>query len=126
MAHTVRYNPDLQIIVTWTQGEVTLSESKEIISEIIQLAVAQNCFLCLGDFRDETIKLSTLEIYDLPKIISNASTAQGIPASRFKRAIVVKQGWNDFHFYETVTLNHRQNIKLFEDIEEAKRWLLEP
>ena len=80
MTHTVRYNPDLHIIETTTEGEITLSESKEIISEIIQLGSANNCFFCLSDYREELLKLSTSEIYEIPKIIADVSAAQGIPA----------------------------------------------
>lgn len=125
MPHTVTYNEQLHIIETRTHGEVTFSESKEIISEIIQTAVVKNCFLCLGDYREETMKLSTLELHDIPKIISNSSITHGISAHKFKRAIVVARDLKDFHFFETVTLNNGQTAKLFQDIDEAKKWLLE-
>jgi hypothetical protein len=41
-----------------------------------------------------------------------------------KRAVVVAKDIRDFQFYETVTIDSGQNIKLFQDMDEAKKWLL--
>lgn len=125
MAHTVTYNTDLHAIDMKVYGNLDLSEAKEIISEIIQIGVEKNCFLCLSDYREATVDMSILEIYGVPKIISGMLTQSEISAHKFKRAIVVKKDWKDFHFFETVTLNSGQNAKLFQDIDEAKKWLFE-
>ena len=125
MPHTVTYNSAAQIIETKAQGNLTSNEAKEIISKIVQAAKENNCSLCLSDYREAEINMSTFEIYDLPKIISAASDSQGLLAYNFKRAIVVKKGLKDFTFYETVTLNRLQRVKLFQDIDEAKKWLFE-
>ena len=124
MTHTVTYNPGLGIIETIAQGKLTLDEAKEIISEITQMAIEQNCFLCLSDYHEATIDMSTLEIYDIPKVLSNMVTSLGLNPSQFKRAILVEKSFEDFHFFETVTLNAGQNIRLFQDTDEAKKWLL--
>jgi len=42
---------------------------QEIISKIIQVAKENNCYLCLSDYREAEINMSTFEISDLPKII---------------------------------------------------------
>ena len=71
-----------------------------------------------------TIKLSTWEIYDMPKILSGISTPAGISASRFKRAIVIAlKDTADTKFAETVTKNQGQNAMIFQDVDEAKKWL---
>jgi hypothetical protein len=125
MTHTVAYNPDLGLIETLAQGKLTSIEAKEIISEIAQVAIDQNCFLCLSDYREATMDMSTLQIHEIPKVLSNMVMSVGLHPNRFKRAIVVENGFQDFHFFETVTLNAGQNIKLFQDIEAAKTWLLQ-
>jgi hypothetical protein len=123
MAHTVTYNSASHVIKTKAQGNLTLNEAKEIISKIVQVAKESNCFLCLSDYREAEINMSAFEIYDVPKIISAVSESQGLLANNFKRAIVVKKGLKNFLFYETVTLNSGQHAKLFQDIDEAKKWL---
>ena len=125
MTHTVTYNSALGVIETVAQGNLTWSEAKEIISAITQIALEKDCFLCLSDYRKATIAMSTLQIYDIPKILSAFVTSSGLSSSKFKRAIIAEKSSKDYQFFETVTLNMGQNIRLFQDIDEAKKWLFE-
>lgn len=123
MAHTVNYNPQTRRIETKVQGILSLEEAKEIVSEIIQAAKDSSCFLCLTDYRDAQLDLSAHEIFGVPRIIADTSTSQGLKASHFKRALVVNESWEEFRFFERATLNSGQHAKLFQDIDEAARWL---
>jgi hypothetical protein len=125
MTHTVTYHPALGVIETVAQGNLTLSEAKEIISEITQLAVEKDCFLCFSDYRKATMEMSTTQIYDIPEILSGIVTSFGLRPSKFKRAIIADKSLKDYQFFETVTLNMGQHIRLFQDIDEAKKWLFE-
>ncbi len=125
MTHLVTYNRELGMIETRAQGKLMLSEAKEIISEIAQIALEQNCFLCLGDYRKATIEMSTLQVYDIPRILSDIVVSFGLHPSKFKRAIIAKESLIDYQFFETVTMNIGQNIRLFQDIDKAKKWLFE-
>jgi hypothetical protein len=125
MAHTVTYKIELGIIETSAQGKLTLREAKELISEITECAITNNCFLCLSDYREAIMDMSTFQIYDVPKVLSNVVDSLGLHPNQFKRAIIVTKGLNDFNFFETVSRNAGQNIKLFKEIDEAKKWLLE-
>ena len=124
MTHTVVYNPGLGIIETTAQGTLTLSEAKEIILEIAQLGKEKNCYLCLSGYREAAVDMTTLQIHDLPEVVTNTVNSLGLRPGQFKRAIVVKHSFPDYRFFETVTLNPGQNIRLFEDTDEAKKWLL--
>jgi hypothetical protein len=124
MTHTVAYNREYGFIETIAQGKLTANEAKEIISEIARVAREKNCFLYLSDYREATIEMSTLQIHDIPNVLSDLVTSLGLHPRQFKRAIVVQKSYQDFYFFETVTLNAAQNIKLFQDINEAKAWLL--
>ena len=125
MAHQVTYNPDSGLIESKIQGDLSLEEAKQLIAEIGATAKENNCFLCLSDYREATMNLSTVEIYDIPRILAGSLASIGVDAQKFKRAIVVERSLEDYHFYETVSLNTGQNIKLFLDMDEAKKWLLE-
>lgn len=124
MAYTVTYNPGLGVIETTAQGKLTLREAKEIIFEIAKTAREQNCFLCLSDYREATMDMSTLQIHEIPDVLASIVSSLGLRPGQFKRAIIVEKSFEDFYFFETVTLNAGQNIKLFQDIDEAKNWLL--
>ena len=125
MTHTVTYNPESGVIETVAQGNLSLSEAKDIISAITQIAIEKDCFLCLSDYRKATIEMSTLQIYDIPKILSDIVTSFGLPPSKFNRAIIAEKGLRDYQFFETVTLNMGQHVKLFQDMDEARKWLCE-
>ena len=125
MTHTVTYNPVLGVIETVAHGNLTLREAKDIISEITQVAAEKDCFLCLSDYRNATIDMSTLQIHDLPRILSDLVISFGLRPSKFKRAIIAEKNSRDFRFFETVTLNQGQQIRLFHDLDEAKQWLFE-
>ncbi len=125
MAQTTVYNAESQLIETKFEGIVAFKDVKEIVSKIAQVAKEHNCFLCLSDYRDAELKLTTSEIYNLPKLLSDITALYGLCATAFKRAVVARMGLEDFHFFETVTLNNMQNARLFHDLAEAEKWLLE-
>jgi hypothetical protein len=125
VSHTVTYNSGLQLIETEVQGNLDLQEAKEIISEIGSVAKEKDCFLCLSDYSAATLTLSIAEIYEVPSLLSDIITSLGLSALKFKRAIVVANNLENFHFFETVSFNSGQNARLFLDIDEAKTWLFD-
>ncbi|MCP4143139.1 MAG: hypothetical protein GY755_23105 [Chloroflexi bacterium] len=125
MSHTIAYNAEEKIIDIKFEGDLTWSEVKKVISETMQYAKEENCFLILNDMREATMKLSTLEIYNLPQNMSEMLASSGLHVHKFKRAFVAAKDLKDYSFFETVTLNRGQFAKMFFDIREAKKWLLE-
>ena len=127
MSHTIKYNPEEHIIEIKVQGTVNIEEFKEIASQGVQIAKDEDCFRVLSDYREVTkIDLSTMDIYELPKILSGISALAEVRVSRFRRAIVVMpKDATDANFAETVAANQGQNAKFFLDVEEARKWLLE-
>ena len=123
MTHAILYNPDTQTIEIKFQGDITLNEVKELYFESAQVAKQQNCYMFLSDYSDATMKLSTLDIYNLPQILSEVFAASEISAHKMKRALVVAKDLKDYHFFETVTSNSGQSAKIFQNVAEAKEWL---
>jgi len=121
MPHTIAYNAEASIIEIKVQGDFFLSEAKEMISEALEMANEQNCFLLLCDLRDAAVKLSTVEIYQLPNVVSDKSASLGLHPYKLKRAFVVTHDLKDYDFFETVTVNRGQNGKAFRDVDEAKK-----
>ncbi len=125
MPHTISYNPAMQIIEVKVQGTIILDELKDIYSQAVQLGQEKKCFLFLSDFREASFKMSTLELYTLPEILSGVSEAVGIKANRLRRAIVIApKDLQDANFAEAVTANQGQHARFFLDREQAQNWLL--
>jgi hypothetical protein len=125
MPHTINYNLETHTVEITIHGTIIFNELKEIFSESSQVAKEKSTVLFLSDFREAVIRFSTLELYELPKVLSRVVTPMGINAHRLKRAIVIGTNFKDFLFSETVTLNSGQNARFFLDIDEAKQWLSE-
>ncbi len=128
MPYTITYNPETGFVEAKVQGTISFNEIKEIYSKYVQTTMENESFLYLADYREATLDLSTMELYDLPKILSDIAAPLGINVHKLRRAAVIAKGLKnkhlrDYGFYETVTLNRGQNTKLFEDMDEAIKWL---
>lgn len=126
MPFTINYNPDLHIIEIKHNETLTLDDLKKLFTQGIQLSKEKECFLFLVDYSKSSIKLTTMEIYDIPKILSDITSDLGINAIRLKRAFLISpECYEDARFAENVISNAGQNSKFFHDIDKAKKWLIE-
>jgi len=119
------YNSEEHVIKSKIQGDLTFDEVKQILTEYTSIVKEKGCSLILSDYREATLKLSTMEIHSLPKIMLDMFNSSGVDVRRFKRALVAVKDLKDYLFFETVTVNNGQNAKVFNDIDEAKKWLFE-
>ena len=122
--YTIFYNPEEHVLESRFQGDLTLTEVKAFISEAGSIAIEKDCTLFLTDYREATLKLSTLEIYEVPKIMQKTFSSSTNSVHLLRRAVVAAKDLGDYRFYETVTANAGQKARLFHDVDEAKKWLL--
>ena len=128
MPHAITYNSETHIIEIKLHGQITFNEIKEIYSQALPIAKDKNSSLFLSDYREAVLCLSAFEIYELPKIFADTATTIGFSPYQLKRAIVPSKTHspNNYQFFETVSQNRGQSYaKLFQDIDEAKKWLSE-
>jgi hypothetical protein len=125
MSHTVIYNSELHLVESQLQGDMTVGEAEEIVTEIAKIAKEKDCQSIYIDFRNVSQKLSILEMYRLPDRTKNIFAAFGMNILLYKRANVVAKDLDDYIFHENVMVNRGQNEKVFTDIDQAKAWLME-
>ncbi len=124
MSHTITYHEKLHAVEVAFQGELAWNEVQKVASEAAQALSDHDCHLLFADFREAELRLSTLELYNLPNAISDIVAASGLRIHAIKRAALIgPTDVRDFEFFEDVTANRGQNMKLFRDIDEARRWL---
>jgi hypothetical protein len=104
---------------------MTLGEVEEIVAKIAKLAKEKDCRLIFTDFREVSRKLPIWQIYELPNHLKNIFAAFDINVLVYKRANVVAKDLDDYIFHENVMVNRGQNEKMFTDIDQAKKWLME-
>jgi hypothetical protein len=125
MSHTIFYNPELHIVESKLQGDMTIGEVDEFVTKIAQITKEKDCRLIFTDFREVSRKLPMWQIYELPNRLKNIFAAFDINVSLYKRANVVAKDLEDYIFHENVMVNRGQNEKVFTDIDTAMGWLMD-
>lgn len=125
MPYTIIHDPREHWIETRLWGVIGPAEAQALVTAIVEACAAADCVLCLTDYRDAQLRLSTLDIYRIPaKVAEAAAAAHGLPWQRLKRALLVRESQlADLSFFETVTVNNNQKVRLFLDAEQARQWL---
>ena len=124
MLHKVTYDENSKIITIKYWGNISLPDLKSGSRDAAQQIIDYKCHHILVDSREVDFKLSTLEIFDLPKTFSDILSEFGLELRKIKRALLVAHIKNDYQFVETVAINRGYLVKLFDDINEARKWLL--
>jgi len=124
MPYSVEYNP-LGIISIKVQGELTMTMVRDFTVEAVHLTKERYCFRVLTDLQEANLKLSMVEVYGLPNLTAEIASMAGLQVYQFKRALVVLHDEKLAPFFENVSRNRHQNVRLFHDVESARQWLLE-
>ena len=119
MSYKIKYKKEQGYIAVTVEGNFALSTLKKMAADIAGFTERYNCNRILSDMRHTRLTENTFNIYNMPKIASQA----GIEP-RFKRALVVDELSSDYHFLETVFVNQGHIVKIFTDINAALHWLL--
>lgn len=124
MPHTIFYNSEFHIVEAKLQGDMTVSESEEIVIEIARIAKQKDCRSIFIDFCKVSQKLPILEMYRLPNRTKNIFNSFGMNVLLYKRANVVTNDLDDYIFHENVMVNRGQNEKVFTNVDKARQWLI--
>ena len=119
MSYKINYNKEQGYIAVTIEGDFALSILKELAADIAEFTERYNCNRILNDMRHARLTEDTFNIYNMPKIASQAGVEP-----RFKRALVVNELSSDYHFLETVFVNQGHIVKIFTDFDAALHWLL--
>jgi hypothetical protein len=127
MSYNVYYDSEHDCIFASMEGEINIEQVKDFAQEIAKLTSEHNCRRLINDLRKANVKLSTMEIYELPTYLSNAGLDP-----LCKRALIVSQDFDDYLFFENVSRNQghlveaftdSEKFSIFRNLETAKEWL---
>lgn len=117
------YNEDDNIIETRLTEEISNKDVLKFIDDMIQLTLKHDCTSWIVDYTNARYKLSTMQIFDLPTAVFKKMDLLGNKKYHIKRAIIRISDNADFDFLENVANNRGQNLSVFSDRTEAKKWL---
>ena len=106
------------LMVTVTE-QLDLPLFQQMATEVATVCQETGVSRVLNDLRRAEPPKRAFDAYNMPR------TAQKAGVSQFcKRAIVVGNRDADFYFLETVFINQGHQVRMFTEIEDAKKWLL--
>lgn len=117
------YNEDENIIETRLSEGITNKDVLDFIEKMIELTTKHECFSWIVDYTNARYKLSTMQIFDLPTEVFKRMDLLGNKKYHIKRAIIRVNDNEDFAFLENVANNRGQNLLVFSNRDDAKKWL---
>jgi hypothetical protein len=123
MPYTVTFNEPGFIHAVY-EGELNIQGIKNLMTSVALAAKEHDCQLVLSDYRKASPAISIPDLYELPKLILQRGKEMGLSAYKIKRALVIPaQAYDNFRFFETVSLNNSQTVRIFTEENEAREWL---
>lgn len=124
MSNSVIYDPSSGLICVSLVGVIDKRIMDDLTKQTLRLVQQHSCFRVLADLRRASSAVSTLDLFQRARETAQHVSATNIPPS-YKRALVVGENIEDPLFFETVSQNREQQVRIFQDMETAKRWLIE-
>jgi len=121
MPFTINYDPQDRCVLGKITGPIEPNIVREFTGQVAELVTKTGCDRVLNDLREAEVQLTTTQILAIPESL----TAVGMP-SWVKRAIVFQGEPDDYAFFETVSLNRGQIVRVFTDYAAAREWLSLP
>lgn len=119
MFYEIDYINEQDYIMVTVTGDLTLPTLKELAVDVAGFIEQYGCNRILNDMRQANLTGDAFNIYNMPKTASQAGIGP-----HCRRALLVSELSSDFHFLETVFINQGHIVKIFTDLDEALRWLL--
>lgn len=120
MPFSIHYHSDDQVLEGKFEGEYNLVSMRESAAQLTDAIEEYGCLSIMNDFREAKMELSTTEIFNAAGKCEFANKRRGIV-----RAYVYASDARLFRFFETTSRNNGQIVRVFQNYDEAKTWLLE-
>ncbi len=118
MPFSVTYDKETDCIFVTVEGNLNLSLLDRMAAEVSRYIDEYGCRRILNDLRHAKLVEPTIDIYSMP----NHALKAGVTRSA-QRALVVNGTFSEFRFLETVFINRGNIVRLFNNIDDARRWL---
>lgn len=119
MEWLIEYFADEDIIYVKTKGVLTAESANLMVEEIVRTAEFHQCDSQIIDHRETVIAFSLFEYYERPEVNSKIGIS-----FKWKIAMVFSELTENTYFMETVFQNRGYNFCQFDDLENARKWLM--
>ena len=124
MPFECEYDAQTDSLMVKMIGKIDMQTIQALMSEVISASDKHNPTCILKDAREAKPSLGTFDLYEIPRLLDRY-IERSHPFFRMRRAIVIAEQQEDYEFFSTVSANVGQRVRIFTDINEAKKWLFE-
>ena len=125
MTYSVTFNEEAGFIHAVYEGDLDMTGITGMMREVGITIRDHDCYRVLSDYSKARMTISIADLYEMPKLILKRSKEIGVSAYKIKRALIIPiAAYENFRFFENVSLNNSQTVKIFTDVDQAKEWLL--
>ncbi len=107
-------------------GEIDIQTIRTAIMEAGKVINEHQCNRIIGDFRETTLLLGTLDILSLYEFWIKTLKTNKVNPHEAKRAIYMnpdQKNMEKFRFFETISVNRNSRVKIFYDLDQAEEWI---
>ncbi|NUN68194.1 MAG: hypothetical protein HUU02_00615 [Bacteroidetes bacterium] len=124
MPHQTSFDTSAGIIINTLTGTVDTGLLRTVLKGSAEAWRTTQYTRWLNDLSNAEDRLTTLDIYDLPKYMEELRKTTGVPIHNIRIAVVVQSRTSEHLFAEMVSANRGQNIRVFLDQPSAREWLV--
>jgi hypothetical protein len=123
MSHKSSYDNVDGIITTVFTDAVDVNDIISMMKDVTKLAVENKCYLWLNDFTKANVEVNIMGLFKLATSLKNIENTLGDNLFQVKRAVIRNPEMKENKFMETVAANRGQILKVFDNTDDAKKWL---
>ena len=120
MKHEITIDHDRELIMVRVSGDLTAQTVTELTIEVGAVAAEHGIIRLLFDMREASEKATDLDAFFLA-----ANPEKRGMEKQYRRAIVHDGRDRSYGFFETVSVNRGNTVKVFVDVDKALEWLLQ-
>jgi hypothetical protein len=125
VAFSVTFDEEAGFIHAVYDGKLDMPGIRSLLGAVGLAVKEHDCYLVLSDYSRATLAISIADFYEMPKLILQRGKEMGVSAGKVKRALVIPAvAYENFRFFETVSLNNSQTVRIFTEVDQAREWLL--
>jgi hypothetical protein len=120
------YEPAKDYLLITYDGAITMNTLGELTPTVIAAIRDHNRLNLVEDYRKATLPMDTNEIIKAEKFYEDYFRSKGISYLNVKRALIVDENLispDDMSFFETLSVNRGQKLKVFTDMIKAIKWI---
>jgi hypothetical protein len=118
MPYKVLFDEECQCIMVVVTEQLDLPLLQKMAKDVAKIVQETGVGIVLNDLRNAKPTPKIIDVYNMPQTAKKAGVSQF-----YKRALVVGDRSEEFHFLETVFINQGHQVRMFAEIEDAEKWL---